>query len=163
MILRHAVEVDRAVLAEFDLGDTSAPWLGEVAEIVAGLFDWRTDPAAREESREVVLAELDGEVVGVAAHAALVADDGTVWPECRYLMVTAVRADQRRTGVARLLVESVLADLVLRGVESVEWLVHPRNTASLGFAHSVFHGVEETYPPEDEPYARFVIGLPRPG
>lgn len=57
----------------FDVGDTSIPWLAEVAEIVAGLLGWRADPAATDEDRQVVIAERDGELVAVAAHVRLVA------------------------------------------------------------------------------------------
>ena len=38
MILRHATEGDAEALDSFDVGDTSAPWIAEVAEIVAGLL-----------------------------------------------------------------------------------------------------------------------------
>ena len=46
VILRHATDDDEA-LHSFDVGDTSIPWLAEVAEIVAGLLGWRSDPVAR--------------------------------------------------------------------------------------------------------------------
>ncbi|MCL1897961.1 MAG: GNAT family N-acetyltransferase [Micrococcales bacterium] len=157
MILRHATEADRAALASLDLSDSSTPWLEEVTEIVAGLLDWRADQA--DEGREVIVAEQDSEVVGVVAHAALVSDDGKAWPFHRYIMVTAVRADLRRTGVARLLVESLLDDLAQRGIQTAEWLVHPANVASIGFTRTVFPEAEETSPPEDRPYTRFMISL----
>lgn len=59
----------------------------------------------------------------------------------------------------RLLVESLLSDLAQRGIRTVEWLIHPGNTVSFAFSRAVFPDNEETYPPEDKPYARFVIGL----
>lgn len=46
----------------------------------------------------------------MAAHVRLVGADGRSVPDHRYLMVTAVRADQQRTGLAQRLVESVLVD-----------------------------------------------------
>ena len=80
-------------------------------------------------------------------------------PEHRYLMVTAVRNDQRRTGLARHLIESVLDDLADHGAKSVEWLVHPSNLTSIAFSRSVFPEADETYPPEDKPYVSFALGL----
>ncbi len=74
-------------------------------------------------------------------------------------MVTAVRGDQQRTGLARLLVESVLADLRSTGCESVEWLVHPSNRPSIEFSRSVFPEADETQPPEDDPYVSFALAL----
>ena len=159
MILRHATEDDAEALHSFDVGDTSIPWLAEVAEIVAGLLGWRADPAATDEDRQVVIAERDGELVAVAAHVRLVGADGRSMPDHRYLMVTAVRADQQRTGLAQRLVESVLADLRSQGVASVEWLVHPGNAASIAFSRAVFPEADETNPPDDAPYVSFALSL----
>jgi hypothetical protein len=61
VILRHATDADAEALHSFDVGDTSIPWLAEVAEIVAGLLGWRSDPAATDEDRQVVIAERNGE------------------------------------------------------------------------------------------------------
>ncbi len=72
---------------------------------------------------------------------------------------TAVRHDQRRSGLARHLVESLLADLAVHSVRSVEWLVHPSNLTSIAFSRSVFPEADETYPPEDRPYVSFALAL----
>lgn len=71
----------------------------------------------------------------------------------------AVRHDRQRTGLARLLVEAVIAEMQFDGVQSVSWLIHPANTASLAFSRSVFPDADESSPPEDDPYVRFVLGL----
>lgn len=69
----HLVDADAADLARFDLGDlTGKAWLSEVAEIVSGLLAWRDDSVAADEGREVIVAEDDGVIVGVAAHTCLV-------------------------------------------------------------------------------------------
>jgi len=159
VILRHATDADAEALNSFDVGDTSIPWIAEVAEIVAGLLGWRSDPAATDEDRQVVIAERDGELVAVAAHVRLVGADGRSMPDHRYLMVTAVRAGQQRTGLAQHLVESVLVDLRSQGVESVEWLVHPGNAASIAFSRAVFPEADETNPPDDAPYVSFALSL----
>lgn len=159
MKLRHAAEGDRDALESFNLGDTTKPWLREVEEIVAGLLGWRSDPDAVDEDRQIIVAENDGQIVAVAAHVRLVDTAGKSMPEHRYLMVTAVRDDQRRSGLARHLVESALTDLAGHGVRSVEWLVHPSNLTSIGFSRSVFPEADETYPPEDKPYVSFALGL----
>ena len=80
-------------------------------------------------------------------------------PAHRYLMVVAVRADQRRTGCATYVTESVLADLQATGVATVEWLVHPGNSASIAFSRSTFPDADETQPPEDKPYVCFTLAL----
>ncbi|MEP1123598.1 MAG: GNAT family N-acetyltransferase [Ilumatobacter sp.] len=107
----------------------------------------------------MVVAVTDGHVVGVTAHERLGRSGGRVWNHHRYLMVTAVRGDQQRTGLARQLVESVLADLASTGCESVEWLVHPSNRPSIEFSRNVFPEADETQPPEDDPYVSFALVL----
>ncbi len=74
-------------------------------------------------------------------------------------MVTAVRDDHRRRGLAGLLVESIVTDLQLRGAASATWLVRPDNAASLAFSRSVFPDADETSPPEDKPYLAFIVHL----
>ena len=159
MRLRHAVESDADQLESFDLGDLSSPWITEVAEILAGLLAWQADPHARDEDRQVIVAVEADAVLAVVAHVRLVGDNGTVWADHRYLMVTAVRIDHRRTGLAQTLVESTIADLRAEGCESVEWLVHPRNRPSIEFSRSLFPAADETQPPEDHPYVSFALGL----
>lgn len=158
MILRHARDSDAEQFQSFDLG-RSGSWLDEVSEIVAGLVAWRSDPHAEHLDRQVIVAVKEGDVVGVSAHERLARSDGRVWNEHRYLMVTAVRGDQQRAGLARLLVESVLADLRSTGCESVEWLVHPSNRPSIEFSRNVFPEADETQPPEDDPYVSFALAL----
>lgn len=158
MILRHARDSDAEQFESFDLG-ASGPWLDEVAEIVAGLVAWRSDPFAEQRDRQVIVATADGHIVGVTAHERLARSGGRVWNDHRYLMVTAVCGNQQRTGLARLLVESVMADLRSTGCKSVEWLVHPSNRPSIEFSRNVFPEADETQPPEDDPYVSFALAL----
>lgn len=163
MRLRRTQPDDATTLQPFSLGPLDAAWLQEVAEILHGLLGWESDPAAHGLGREVaVLEDDDGGVVGVAAHETLVDTDGRVYLNHRYLMVTAIRHDRQRGGLARLLVESVALDLQRRGVASLSWLVHPANHASVAFSRSVFPDADETYPPEDRPYAAFTLWLDEP-
>ena len=74
-------------------------------------------------------------------------------------MVVAVRADHRRSGIARVLTGSVFAEMQRDGVRTVGWLVHPANLASIAFSQVVFAEADETYPPEDRPCASFLLGL----
>ena len=127
MILRRANATDAASLHAFDIGDTPSTWMAEVAEIVSGLVAWQADAAHAELDRQVVVLTDAGDVVAVAAHERQWNETGSVFEHHRYLMVTAVRADRQRHGLARLLVESVLADLQASGTLTVTWLVHPRN------------------------------------
>jgi RimJ/RimL family protein N-acetyltransferase len=158
--LRHARPSDAEVLASFDVGSERSPWLDEVREIVSGLIAWRDARSAGALDRHVVILECDdGEIVGVCAHEAIVSDLGAAMPEHRYLMVTAIRADHYRQGLARILVESVVADLQSHGAQSVTWLVHPRNHASILFSRNVFPEADETSPPEDKPYVAFTLTL----
>lgn len=53
----------------------------------------------------------------------------------------------------------VLADLQDAGIETVEWLVHPANAASIAFSRNVFPEADETQPPDDQPYVCFIVGL----
>jgi GNAT superfamily N-acetyltransferase len=158
VILRHARDNDAEQLDTFDVGGSSE-WLDEVSEIVSGLLAWRSEPSASPLDRQVVVAVEDGRVVGVTAHERVADNGGRVWSEHRYLMVTAVRADQQRSGLARLLVESTIADMRSLGCESVEWLVHPRNRPSIAFSRTVFPEADERQSPEDEPYVSFVLDL----
>lgn len=105
------------------------------------------------------MAAQDGQIVGVTAHECVVTARDRVWSRYRYLMVTAVRADQQRTGFARWLVESVIGEMRSMGCESVEWLVHPANRPSIAFSRAVFPEADETQPPEDAPYVSFLLDL----
>ena len=159
MILRDATSDDETALESFDLGDERSPWLDEVAEIVSGLVGWRDDVEQASLDRQIVIADDDGEIVAVAAHHRVEHDRLGPLAEHRYLMVVAVRADHQRSGIARVLTESVFAEMQRDGVRTVGWLVHPANFGSIAFSRSVFAEADETYPPEDRPYARFVLGL----
>jgi GNAT superfamily N-acetyltransferase len=159
VILRHARSTDQDQLEHFDLGPTKDRWLGEVAEIVSGLLPWRDSPADVDLHREVLVLESDNEIVAVAAHELLRDERVRPYPLNRYLMVTAVRADQRRAGLARLLVESVVNELRQSGTCSVDWLVHPANNSSIQFSRNTFPTADETYPPEDQPYVSFSLRL----
>ena len=159
MILRHASIADAAVLEDFDLGGETSPWLDEVREIVAGLVAWRGDMAQSHLGRRVVVGEEDGEIVAIAADEYLEDENGRVLNGHRYLMVVAVRADRRRSGAARLLTESLFELMQAEGTLTVRWLVHPSNLASVAFSRSVFPEADETYPPDDRPYAAFSLTL----
>lgn len=158
VILRDATAGDDAALASFDPGSGTS-WLDEVAEIVGGLIAWRDDPAEPAFDRRAVVAEEGGQIVAVAAHERLEHERAGVLAAHRYLMVVAVRRDRQRSGLARLLAEAVIAEMQSDGVQSVSWLVHPANAASLAFSRSIFADADESSPPEDDPYLRFVLGL----
>jgi ribosomal protein S18 acetylase RimI-like enzyme len=86
-------------------------------------------------------------------------DEGRVHGSHRYLMVIAIDVDARRQGTAALLATSVVADMKSSGALGVEWLVHPRNLASIEFSRAVFREADEQYAREDSPYARFTLRL----
>ena len=159
MRLSHATTADIARLERFDLGDTnSSAWLAEVAEIVSDLLGWRD--AHPELDRQVLVLEADdATVAAVAAHEAEEYENDGILLDRRYLMVTAVRADARRGGLARLLVTSVIADMQSAGARTVSWLVHQDNAASLAFSRNTFDEADERQPPEDKPYIRFTLYL----
>ncbi|MFT5978519.1 MAG: GNAT superfamily N-acetyltransferase [Candidatus Azotimanducaceae bacterium] len=158
VILRHAHDDDAEQLDTLDVGGSSE-WLDEVSGIVSGVLAWRSEAAAAPRDRQVVVAVEDGRVVGVTAHERVASSGGRVWSEYRYLMVTAVRADQQRSGLARFLVEAAIAEMRSLGCESVEWLVHPRNRPSIAFSRNVFPEADERQFPEDDPYVSFVLDL----
>jgi ribosomal protein S18 acetylase RimI-like enzyme len=160
VILRAATADDEAAITGLAVGDVSDPWIAEVAEIVEGLWAWRLEPSARPLDRQLIVAvTVDGTVQGVVAHEAFMDDEGRVHRSHRYLMVIAIDLDARRQGTAALLATSVIADMKSHGVRGVEWLVHPRNSASSGFSRSVFREADEQYALEDSPYARFALHL----
>ena len=129
-----------------------------MTEIVSGLIAWRDDPTQAAFDRRVVVAEDHDEIIAVAAHERSENLRGPL-TEIRYLMVIAVRHDRRRDGIARVVAESVVADMQHHGVHLVHWLVYPTNLASITFSRSVFPDAYETYPPDDAPYASFTLSL----
>jgi len=159
VILREATLDDEARFESIDLGQDRSPWLDEVCEIVSGLVAWRSDEEHRHLDRQVVVAEVNGEIVAVAAHELIEHDRLGALHEHRYLMVVAVRADYQRSGVARVVAESVFVEMQGDGVRTVRWLVHPRNQRSISSSRAVFPEADETHPPEDRPYASFVLAL----
>jgi ribosomal protein S18 acetylase RimI-like enzyme len=159
VILRDARSDDETALESFDLGDDRSPWLEEVAEIVSGLVGWRDDVEQSSLDRQIVVADDDGEIVAVAAHHRVEHERLGPLAEHRYLMVVAVRADHRRSGIARVLTESLFSEMKRDAVRTVDWLVHPSNLTSIAFSRSVFGEADETYPPEDRRYARLVVSL----
>ena len=118
VILRDACEDDAPALESFDPGSGTL-WLDELVEIVRGLPAWRDDPSQADYDRRVVVAEVDGEIVAVAAHERDEHERLGVLVEYRYLMVVAVRVDAHRTGLARVLTAAVLAQMRTDGVRSV--------------------------------------------
>jgi RimJ/RimL family protein N-acetyltransferase len=159
VILRPAVAADARTFESFDLGDTSAPHLAEVAEIIRDLWPWSQDPTAREFDRQVHVAEQDAEIVGVVAHHLLVGESGRVILAHRYVMVTAIQRTYQRGGYATAILEALFDHLRETGVDSVEWLVHPANHASIQFSNHTFPMADETSPPEGKPYLRFLLRL----
>ena len=159
MILRDATAADAGALESFDLGGQPSVWLDEVAEIVAGLARWQHDEDHRDLDRRVIVAEVDGAIVAVTAHERLKHDTLGPLAEHRYVMVVAVRASHRRSGVGTTLLESVLAEMQREGVLTASWLVHPANLAPAAFSRTGFPEADETYPPDDRPYARFTLRL----
>lgn len=158
MILREATEEDARALDSFDSG-SGTPWLDEVVEIVDGLLRWRDDPTQVDFDRQVIVAEIDGEVVAVAAHERMEHERIGVLIEHRYLMVVAVRTGHQGSGLGRAVTEAIFAEMQADGVRSVRWLVHPRNYASVAFSRAVFPEAGETSPPEDHPYLSYELGL----
>ena len=164
MRVRAARPGDADALAHFDLGPHRTPWLDEVAEIVDGLISWRDSPSMQDRDRHVLVLEDDhGHVVAVAAHEAVVTPDNRAHPKHRYLMVTAVRLGAQRHGYGRLVVTSTIAAMQANGARTVTWLVDPRNSASIAFSRALFPDADETYPPEDKPYAAFTLRLATTG
>ena len=159
MILRPARAGDEGELESFDLGVVFSPWLDEVREIVSGLVAWQGDREHSEFDRQVIVAESGGAIVAVAAHECLESAAGRPLIDHRYLMVVAVRTDQQRSGVGNVLAESVPSRMRSDGAQTVRWLVHPHNTASIAFSRSMFPEADESYPPEDRPYVQFVLAL----
>ena len=159
MILRDATAADAGALESFDLGEQPSVWLDEVAEIVAGLVRWQRDEDHTELDRRVIVAEVDGAIVAVTAHERVQHDTLGPLADHRYVMVVAVRVDHRRSGIGTVLLESVLAEMQRQGVLTASWLVHPANLASAAFSRTGFPDADETYPPEDRPYARFTLRL----
>ena len=159
MQLRSLRDADIDALESFDLGDGSEVWLREVREIVAGLHSWAHSADAVPLDRQVVVLTDHDDIVGVAAHEAIHSDSGQVFREHRYLMVVAIAARRQRGGLAALLTTSVLEHLRASGTNTVTWLVHPRNHASIAFSRRAFPEADETYPPEDKPYVSFTLNL----
>ena len=159
LILCDATSADEAVLRAFGLGPTRSRWLDEIVEIPEGLLAWRDSPSEADFDRRVMVAEDAGSLVAVAAHERI--EDARLGPlpDHRYLMVVAVRHDHRRSGLARVLTESIFAEMQGTGVRSVSWPVHPRNQASMSFSQTVFPETDGTYPSEDKPYVSFVLRL----
>ena len=159
MILRDATADDAAALESFDLGGEPSVWLDEVAEIVSGLLGWQHDEDSANLDRRVIVAEVDGAIVAVTAHERVESETLGALPEHRYVMVLAVRADHRRSGVGTVLLESALAEMQRDNVRTASWLVHPANLASAMFSNATFPDADMTYPAEDRPYARFTLRL----
>lgn len=112
-----AVAADAAAFESVDLGSLDCAWLREVAQIVDGLLEWRDDSSCAHLRREVIVAEDQHTVLAVCAHELLRSTDGRVYETHRYLMVTAVFVTARRSGIARLLVDSVLQELAQAGTQ----------------------------------------------
>jgi L-amino acid N-acyltransferase YncA len=146
-------------LCVFDLGPARSRWLDEVEEILDGLLAWRDSKSEAGFDRRVIVAEDARSLVAVAAHERVEHSQLGPLPDHRYLMVVAVRHDHRRSGLARVLTESIFTEMQADGVRTVGWLVHPRNRASMSFSRTVFPEADETYPPEDKPYVSFLLRL----
>lgn len=160
VILREATDADAEVIENVDLGGASTPSLDEVREILTGLMRWQGDIDRAVLDRRVVVADVDGQIAAVAAYENAI-NERTSEPYAgyRYLMVVAVDAGRRRSGIARVLLESLFTDLALDGVTTVSWLVAPDNRESVAFSYNVFPEADETQGPDDRPYLRFTLSL----
>jgi hypothetical protein len=138
LILRDATSADEAALRAFDLGPARSRWLDEVAEILDGLVSLRESQSEAGFDRRVIVADDEGSLVAVAAHERIEHSRLGPLPDHRYLMVVADRHDHRRSGLARVLTDSVFAEMQADDVRTVSWLVHPRNHASMSFSRTVF-------------------------
>lgn len=159
MILRSATDGDADALEHSSSAARDHRGSMKSRRLWADCWDWCRDPTHRELDRQVVVAVEDDEVVGVAAHERLEHERFGPLVAHRYLMVVAVRPRQRRSGIARLITESLFVAMQAEGIETVSWLVAPRNAASLSFSRKVFPEADETLPPEDRPYVRFQLSL----
>lgn len=160
VILREATDEDAGAIEKLNLGGASTPSLDEVREILSGLMRWQRDAERAVLDRRVVVADVDGQIVAVAAYEYLIHEaTGAPYPNYRYLMVVAVHAGHRRSGVARFLLESLFTEMAMEGVTTVSWLVAPDNPESLAFSYNVFSEADETQGPEDRPYLRFSLAL----
>jgi acetyltransferase (GNAT) family protein len=111
-------------------------------------ISWLEDPAGVD--REVLVLEDSGEIVGIVMHED---DDGD-----RFINALAIRSDQQAKGLGRLVLGTVLDDLVQRFAGQVAtWLVAPANFASHAMSEAV--GADVTYPPETKPNALYAIAL----
>ncbi len=159
MIFRRAEAEDQEALQQFDLGTANSLWLREVREIVQDLLTWRDVGAPIELDRQVDVIEIERTIVAVAAHERTVHDRFGAQAAHRYLMVTAVRPDYQRRGLARAIIESVFVEQSEQGVQTFRWLVHPGNAPSLAFNARTFPDAEITHPPEDSPYIVFTLTI----
>jgi ribosomal protein S18 acetylase RimI-like enzyme len=160
VILREATDADAEAIEALDLGRVSTPTSDEVREILTGLMRWQRDIDHAVLDRQVVVAELDGQIAAVAAYEYSI-NERTSEPYAgyRYLMVVAFDAPLQRSGIARALLESVFTEMAKEGVTTVSWLVAPSNKESLAFTHNVFPEADETQGPDGRPYLRFTLSL----
>jgi len=160
VILREATDADAEAIETLDLGAASTPSLDEVREILTGLIRWQRDIDHAVIDRRVVVADVDGQIAAVAAYEYSI-NERTTEPYVgyRYLMVVAVDAGRQRSGIARVLLESVFTEMAMEGVTTVSWLVAPDNRESLAFSYNVFPEADETQGPDDRPYLRFTLSL----
>jgi len=160
VILREATDADTEAIENLDVGGASTPAMDEVREILSGLTRWQRDIDHAVLDRRVVVAEVDGQVVAVAADELSINERTRgPYPGYRYLMVVAVNAGRQRSGVARLLLESLFTEMAQDGVTTVSWLVAPDNRESLAFSYNVFPEADEAQGPDDRPYLRFTLSL----
>ena len=99
------------------------------------------------------MAVIDNNVVAVAAHERIEHRRLGPLPDHRHLTVAAVRHDQQRSRDRALLAESIFPTMYRDGVRTVSWLIDSSNLGSITLSRTVFPEADETYPPEDKPYA----------
>lgn len=96
----------------------------------------------------MIVADVNGEIVAVAANERTEHPQQGSLADVRYLMVFAVRHDQRRGGTPRCWPNPSSLRCNAKGVPlRVHWLVYPTNLASIAFSRTVFPEADETYLP----------------
>ena len=160
MILRPARAADSAAFEVFDLGDTSerVPRRGRRDRRRPVGLGQRPDrirartassSSQRREANSSASSPTIYSSVKAAARSTVIA---TSWSR-------QSNAGTNAYGYATAIIETVLDAFRNEGVRTVDWLVHPRNLTSIAFSSRTFPTADETNPPEEQPYVRFLLHL----
>ena len=96
----------------------------------------------------MIVADVNGEIVAGAVNERTEHPQQGSLADVRYLMVFAVRHDQRRGRHAKVLAESVIAEMQREGgPPTCPLTCLPTNLASIAFSRTVFPEADETYLP----------------